>query len=94
MIKDYTYVYVIVLNNLMYLYFNVSNYHVYQTLLLNFIIEYKWQDDDVNKRFTIDKAWMDRVNEMQSLKQMYGVINGMNNCEYNAEKGTEISKCL
>ena len=32
---------------------------------------------------------MDRIDEMPSLKQMYGVINDMENCEYNAFKGTK-----
>ena len=32
---------------------------------------------------------MDRIDEMPSLKQMYGVINDMDNCEYNAFKGGE-----
>ena len=32
---------------------------------------------------------MDRIDEMQSLKQMYGVINDIENCEYNAFKGAK-----
>ena len=35
---------------------------------------------------------MDRIDEMPSLKQMYGVINDMDNCEYNASKGAKKSK--
>ena len=35
---------------------------------------------------------MDRIDEMPSLKQMYGVINDMENCEYNAFKGAKKSK--
>ena len=35
---------------------------------------------------------MDRIDEMPSLKQMYGVINDMVNCEYNAFKGAKKSK--
>ena len=35
---------------------------------------------------------MDRIDEMPSLKQMYGVINDMENCEYNAFKGPKKSK--
>ena len=35
---------------------------------------------------------MDRIDEMPSLKHMYGVINDMENCEYNASKGTKKSK--
>ena len=35
---------------------------------------------------------MDRIDEMSSLKQMYGVINDMENCEYNAFKGAKKSK--
>ena len=29
---------------------------------------------------------MDRINQMPSLKQMYGVINSMENCEYNTSE--------
>ena len=29
---------------------------------------------------------MDRIDEMPSLQKMYGVINDMENCEYNAFK--------
>ena len=35
---------------------------------------------------------MDRIDEMSSLKQMYGVINDMENCEYNAFKEEKKSK--
>ena len=35
---------------------------------------------------------MDKIDEMQSLKQMYGVISDMENCEYNAFKGAKKSK--
>ena len=35
---------------------------------------------------------MDRIDEMPSLKQMYGVINDMENCEYNASKEAKKSK--
>ena len=35
---------------------------------------------------------MDRSDDMPSLKQMYGVINEMENCEYNASKGAIKSK--
>ena len=35
---------------------------------------------------------MDRIDEMPSLKQMYGVINDMENCEYNASNGGKKSK--
>ena len=35
---------------------------------------------------------MDRIDEMPSLKQMYGVINDMENCECNAFKGAKKSK--
>ena len=35
---------------------------------------------------------MDRIYEMQSIKQMYGVINDVENCEYNASKGAKKSK--
>ena len=35
---------------------------------------------------------MGRINEMSSLKQMYGMINDMENCEYNASKGAKKSK--
>ena len=35
---------------------------------------------------------MDRIDEMPSLKQMYGVINDMENCEYNASKEANKSK--
>ena len=35
---------------------------------------------------------MDRIDEMPSLKQMYGVINDMENCEYNAFKGAKKPK--
>ena len=35
---------------------------------------------------------MDRIDEMPSLKQMYGVINDMENCEYNGFKGAKKSK--
>ena len=34
---------------------------------------------------------MDRIDEMPSLKQMYGVINDVENCEYDAfQRGEEI----
>ena len=32
---------------------------------------------------------MDRIDEMPSLKQIYRVINDMENCEYNAFKGAK-----
>ena len=35
---------------------------------------------------------MDRIDEIPSLKQMCGVINDMENCEYNASKGAKKSK--
>ena len=35
---------------------------------------------------------MDRIDETLSLKQMYGVINDIENCEYNASKGAKNSK--
>ena len=35
---------------------------------------------------------MDRIDEMQILKQMYGVINDINNCKYSASKGAKKSK--
>ena len=35
---------------------------------------------------------MERIDEMPSLKQMYGVIYDMENCEYNAFKGAKKSK--
>ena len=35
---------------------------------------------------------MDRIDEMPSLKQMYGVINDMETCEYNGFKGAKKSK--
>ena len=35
---------------------------------------------------------MDKVDEMLRLKQLYGVINDMENCEYNASKGAKKSK--
>ena len=35
---------------------------------------------------------MDIIDEMPSLKQMYGVMNDMENCEYNAFKGAKKSK--
>ena len=35
---------------------------------------------------------MDRIDEMSSLKQMHGVINDMENCEYNEFKGAKKSK--
>ena len=35
---------------------------------------------------------MDKIIEMPSLKQMYGVIEDMENCEYNASKGAKKSK--
>ena len=35
---------------------------------------------------------MDRIDKMLSLKQMYGVINYKENCEYNASKGAKKSK--
>ena len=34
---------------------------------------------------------MDRIDEMPSLKQMYGVINDIETCEYNASKGAKKS---
>ena len=57
------------------------------------VIEHKGQDDDddddVNNWFTIDKASMNRIDELRSLKQMYGVIKCVNNCEYNATGGAK-----
>ena len=35
---------------------------------------------------------MDRIENIPILKQMYGVINDMNNCWYNASKGAKKSK--
>ena len=35
---------------------------------------------------------MDRIDEMSSLKQMYGVINVLENYKYNASKGAKKSK--
>ena len=35
---------------------------------------------------------MDRNDKMPSLKQMYGVINDMETCEYNLPKGAKKSK--
>ena len=32
------------------------------------------------------KAWMDRIDEMHRFKQIYKVINDMNNCEYSTTK--------
>ena len=35
---------------------------------------------------------MDRIDKMPSLKKMYGVIDDMENCEYNAFKEAKKSK--
>ena len=35
---------------------------------------------------------MDRIDEMPSLQKMYGVINDMESCAYNASKGAKKSK--
>ena len=35
---------------------------------------------------------MDKIDEMPILKQMYGVINDMETCEYNASKRVKKSK--
>ena len=40
-------------------------------------MKYKNQNDDVKNKVNIDEALMDRIDEMPSLKQMYGVINDM-----------------
>ena len=53
---------------------------------------YKNQNDDVNNLVNSDDALMDRINEMPSSRQMYGVINDMENCEYNASKSAKKSK--
>ena len=55
-------------------------------------MNYKNQNDDVKYQVNIDIALMDRLDEMSSLKQMYGVINDMENREYNASKGAKKSK--
>ena len=56
------------------------------------MIKYKNQKDDVKNKVNIYEALMDRIDEMPSLKQIYGVTNYMENCEYNASKGAKKSK--
>ena len=45
--------------------------------------------DDMNNWFTFEKACMDRIDEMQSLSQMDGVIKDMNSYEYKTSKGAK-----
>ena len=55
-------------------------------------MKYKNQNDDVKNQVNIDEALMDKIDEIPSLKEMYGMTNDMENCEYNASKGAKKSK--
>ena len=55
-------------------------------------MKYKNQNNDGKNLVNIDESLMDRIDEMPILKQMYGVINDMETCEYNASKEAKKSK--